>query len=1013
LALFKKKKHVYQEKEAANIYQNTHFTPENVKEKIAKFILQLNNKTSLTLLDAGIGEGSIVTIPFIKEAVKKNIRLCIIGFDNSGEMLERLYKGLNSLIKNGEVHGNLKKFKEKNNLFLKAQFGDRGSVRVDVYKVDIESKEEFKKFEKKFEKQKADICLAFFFLHHLINWRLGLIKLLRMIKDNGYFIFAERLDDICILDGNLKNLDQLKKRDTSFIFYEFMEDFYQKRNDFFLWNPEISATNYTSVEKALSTFFNKTDELCERWKYFVKTENIYQWVEKGAYTYFWWGLPDNKRKELIEKYEKKFNNINIEIKDGLRVITFKIVENTKSVFQNFLLGDNLLASPILDKLSKRPSSCETIKFSEQRYKALKDLLALLSSHDIFTDRSLFAFLTYWTLQKEEKPEGTWISDMPLCIFRKNLNQEELHQALSLWIVYFANIEKLNFSVTNFIFKDLLEKPIIFVEGMKTQTNDFIEVIKDETNFPMRINIKLPNNLINWQELNKKIKNIKQKVKNYLDDLTHNGIHEIKGNMIIFKWSEVKRIYQDMGSERFLWNKLINLKNFEEFQRKIKKEIKEKLGCVLPESLEEQDIDNFIVVLALLSIVFSDYVTCMAYISSKILKEKGKNEGFGGMIIGEDLSKSSLDEGFFQTRCKLAQECINTKYSQFAVGEYSEKAAKETYKKVEEEIRGDMAATFSHAYVKRGDALFNIFRNICETNLSISIRDRDQGTYAKIKRGHNLSLTETIVTEYDLISDWYLYDMEIVRKVTTEDILKKFGNCKFENSTFLFNIVFRALSESVIIAKHCPEYENGFNNFFKDKLKKFKERVGDYSWLVRVIRFENAIRDKEWENEYQLLLDDLKNTSLIYLRLGQYEKLKIKIPREETDLYIKIWEKIFIEIFLNIIRNFGRGKRLIINLGKENDKYKLEFINPLDQNKKNEVKIYNSQKYIIPRSPREREGKGGWGLYGIYLFVDKILKAGHFEVRSDINKLQFHSRLLLNQNMFLEGVNFKWEKGGQF
>ncbi|MFQ5455626.1 MAG: ATP-binding protein [Nitrospirota bacterium] len=56
-----------------------------------------------------------------------------------------------------------------------------------------------------------------------------------------------------------------------------------------------------------------------------------------------------------------------------------------------------------------------------------------------------------------------------------------------------------------------------------------------------------------------------------------------------------------------------------------------------------------------------------------------NYGFGGAIIGETIS-SPTDLEYLRSRCRLLRVILNRRYTQFGIGEYSEKATKESEKR---------------------------------------------------------------------------------------------------------------------------------------------------------------------------------------------------------------------------------------------------------------------------------------------------------------------------------------------
>lgn len=287
-----KKKHPYQHKEPVELYSKTHETPDIVKEKIADFILELaqgliTGSEKISILDAGLGEGSVITIPLISKAIEKQIPLDIVGFDNSLEMLDRFHSNLQNAFSvtitrdRGDIP-----------LFLNAEFDEK--VSLTVYKADIEKKESFNSFKDILHVKKFDICLSFFLLHHLINWRDGLSELINMTTDMGYFIYAERLHDIAVMDGDQKRLYELKKeaekakKNEKIKFYVLLEHLCKERNEILLWNPEISATNYEEVKNTLRCLSLENKNLNHSqvllFNYDITYHDFISWVKNGVYT---------------------------------------------------------------------------------------------------------------------------------------------------------------------------------------------------------------------------------------------------------------------------------------------------------------------------------------------------------------------------------------------------------------------------------------------------------------------------------------------------------------------------------------------------------------------------------------------------------------------------------------------------------------------------------------------------------------------------------------------------------
>jgi len=138
-----KKKHPYQHEKPVEVYDRTHNTPPHITTDISNFIIELakefkNGSEKINILDAGIGDGSVIAIPLISKAIENEIALNIIGFDNSSEMLNRLYQKLKETF----CLSNIAKNNDGTPLFLEAKFNEK--VYLKVYMADIENEKSFK-----------------------------------------------------------------------------------------------------------------------------------------------------------------------------------------------------------------------------------------------------------------------------------------------------------------------------------------------------------------------------------------------------------------------------------------------------------------------------------------------------------------------------------------------------------------------------------------------------------------------------------------------------------------------------------------------------------------------------------------------------------------------------------------------------------------------------------------------------------------------------------------------------
>ena len=161
-----KAKHVYLEKSAHSAYSKTHHFPTEKKDEFAKYICEhiIQEKSEqcrkLRILDAGIGTGNDILVPFIKNINRlyPDLMIEIVGFDNSYSML---MAGEQSLFQNlKKLDGKLEFIKKKHEIKWINK-----NTKLNVFNFDIEKEILF------FENNEFDIVFSFFFLHHFTKWR--------------------------------------------------------------------------------------------------------------------------------------------------------------------------------------------------------------------------------------------------------------------------------------------------------------------------------------------------------------------------------------------------------------------------------------------------------------------------------------------------------------------------------------------------------------------------------------------------------------------------------------------------------------------------------------------------------------------------------------------------------------------------------------------------------------------------------------------------------------------------
>jgi len=466
-----KPKHVYLNEDALSKYEETHHIPGNIKKKIAKYIVAqiFNNNNRISILDAGIGHGGDVLIPLLIELINKNFKkIEVYGFDNSDKQLEKLIANLNNFINQNNFHmkhKNISKNSKSAKLEIeKQELTQKLTITFKIYNFDFDVETKF--FNQAIE---FDLIIAEYLLHHLLNWRIGLIKLLKMLKIGGCLIMSERKGDIALLDGNFKGFDYNKKIKDSKKgkFYEFISEYFRRKNEFFYWNPEIQASDYSNAENFLSPFFeiHRKEFTYKYGSYTIK--NIIEWIEKKVYTHFWIGIEkyEDSFIKLFEKYSSLNNEFSLE--DGQEIIIFKNYKGAKP--ENL---DYWMTRPILDKINY------PVEFDF--YKIGKFFLELMSTHDMFFPKSTtFIGIHPWDIINEKFGEPIQLA-INLNAFEPKNRILDLIKLIKKYVAYIKYTIQIDFSISEFMFHTMVQKFPVFISigdttNIKVNYNRMLEI----------------------------------------------------------------------------------------------------------------------------------------------------------------------------------------------------------------------------------------------------------------------------------------------------------------------------------------------------------------------------------------------------------------------------------------------------------------------------------------------------------------------------------------------------------
>ncbi|MEO0264940.1 MAG: class I SAM-dependent methyltransferase, partial [candidate division WOR-3 bacterium] len=613
-------KHVYQDHNAVQLYQETHYFPDNVKEEIGKIILtQLNLRKNPKILYAGSGDGSCFLFPILKSFFNQSNEtqtfITIVCVDNSESMREKL-------IENLKQEG----FKCVSDKTFKKQCSSK-IAQVKLLEADIEDPST--PLENDF-----DMLLCPFLLHHLINWRLILARLLCCLKCDGIVVLAERLGDVAYMDGNFS------KEDPSNTLKERFLKFNASRNKVSMWLPEIKASDYSSVVEALISGGAEIKEFSWKWKY---TANLQKWVENKVYTNFWLGLKDEDIKKITS--DMNIPQTEIQFYDGLRIIVARI-GNPYSLSERIL---SFFPRAVLSKLWQ--PVLYTSEALEYVYLELLRELHLCATHGVFTGMTQWAFAVYWSPATQQ-----WHPQMPLMFFDyKPMEREVIHSRIIQLLRYFHAIRQLEIAFIDLIFLYLRQKPIIIIR--RKQDSSEVEIKYDwDSSIDLRgfrrclhVFIDLP---VWTQQINRG---------NFQIPDADKFIHQLRSNWYVIKWKEIMDEYlnkvppysyqhnDDIKIE--LSEEIVGSENGQRIQ-----EILGKISKILSQLMADSDLTHIV------------------YVPSEFFYTDVKRPsfGYGGIIFGEklitlekDFIMDQMEENLLQRAkwCKLIVDRIHGQIGQ--------------------------------------------------------------------------------------------------------------------------------------------------------------------------------------------------------------------------------------------------------------------------------------------------------------------------------------------------------------
>lgn len=675
-------KQVYQSQYASQSYSQTHFIPKDVQNKVVGFIFELigtkngNKKEPIRILDAGIGDGTTFAIPLLEKASKNGQKMIVVGFDNSKHMLDKLKENLKA--KKYSLNEN-----KKENYFTASK---NNQILIEVHNSDLD---EGLPNNNSFADESFDLCLAVLVLHHLKNWRLGLLNLLKKVKNDGIFAIFEWTGAIKLREGNF---DDYGSQEQNLI--KFWEHYYKQRAQHNFWNPEIRATDYSSLIKILadSCMFREIKsyqpgtlyEQCPKFKY----EDFIKWIKEGAYSNYYRGLTQEQRKKLAEEMCSFLKSL--QLKAGQKVgekLGFRIKFFKRSC--GLPNANKTLENVIFDSLNKN-KIFEDLLFEPIKRGDLNDFASLVLQHDCFAESTIFCVINQWDITTEHWKEKTH-EERPLLLFGYNKeNEEQFMDNLYSYIAYSAFLKKVGFSGTDFIFRVMKEKPIIIVKRCNDR-EESIKIEKTKIGRHKKVTIPVYNDLLSEEKIKKIIEKVKKESSSSIefDNLPGEPLREDVWNFDISLTNEkVHKLINNLSNQlNFSPNR-----KYPSFLEKMKKGLKQF-------KIEDKEINKFARLLVLHLIFNKGNWDWIVYVPSESIIQNDKSEtmGFGGPIICEKIEDEFSEKCLFK-RVEILNKIVDLKYRSLGIENYAEKVRHEIKKHATRSaVAAIMARNMSHIH----------------------------------------------------------------------------------------------------------------------------------------------------------------------------------------------------------------------------------------------------------------------------------------------------------------------------
>ena len=469
-----------QTEEGKNLY-NLFACPSDITQKaIAKAIIDQNHELfnkSITILDLGIGNGwlSFAIVDYLKsQNINDDKIIRVMGIDTSK-------RWINYLKSSSLPNKNLFEF-----------------IKTDFKNWAPEGDSKF------------DIIISSFFFHHLqdpdFQWKDGLIKALKLLKDDGEMIITELWGDHAGIQTSFDHTFNISDKitDERIKYLRFCKWLVTKINEVTNCScyKEISSFNVKPIEEFLliNGYQSYSSEIYEYDSNFKMQELIDSLGLKDSRTrsFSAFNIPINQKRLLIKSVKDECQRIFGE--HDLEKIEIKALSGCK--FYTFKKSLNFIENPLLFKssedLREYHSNLVLSKGSDtlNYYNIIvQDTIRILENS--FSVKPSIILHYNWNIIKNE-----WQRELPVLYNIKN----GLYKIFNY--TYFSN--KLNFKTAEFLFRELPEKATLIAQKGSTNGID-VELRRDGSINLITINFSnelFINNKIKIKKISSSFKNQK-------------------------------------------------------------------------------------------------------------------------------------------------------------------------------------------------------------------------------------------------------------------------------------------------------------------------------------------------------------------------------------------------------------------------------------------------------------------------------------------------------------------------